>query len=247
MHPIVYYIIFFLAIGALGMALGSRKTTSAVRRQRWLKYFTYILFTGIVVLSIFYHFFPWVALAISPASLAELIKVNYKMKPGMWYTIASTFILLTVAGGFVFYAYTFGPSFFLFIYMQVMVFDGFCQITGQIFGRHLLAPSISPSKTVEGLAGGWLCCIGTALSAANWVHVSLSEALIFGFGTGLFCFCGDMLASWYKRIVKVKDYSNWLPGQGGFLDRFDSLLFTGAIYLLLDETILKNYLKEFTR
>lgn len=127
-----------------------------------------------------------------------------------------------------------------------MVFDGFSQITGQIFGKRSLSPSISPSKTVEGLLGGWLCCIGAAFMAAGWVHLSWIHALAFGLTTGFVCFCGDMLASWYKRIVKIKDYSNWLPGQGGFLDRFDSFLLTGVVYYLLQIIIFKYYFQQFT-
>lgn len=247
MHPIVYYILFFLAIGAVGMAIANRKAIPAVRKQRWLKYFTYIIFTSIVVLSIFYDCFHWVAAVIVTAALAELIRVNYKNKSASRRKqFLSFLVFIPVATGFVFYSFAFHYSFFLFIYLQVLVFDGFCQITGQLFGKHLLAPSVSPTKTVEGLIGGWLCCIGAALLGADWVQLSLPNAAMFGLFTGLISFTGDMLASWYKRMVQVKDYSNWLPGQGGFLDRFDSFLLTGAVYFLLHIAIFKDYFERFT-
>lgn len=245
MHPIVYYIIFFLATGALGMALGSRKAPAQVKKQRWLKYFTYILFTGVVVLGMFCGFFKWAAIFISLAAMAELVIVNHNFPGRAIKKVTSQIILLLVTVGFVCYAFTFQSSFLLFIYLQVMVFDGFCQITGQLFGKHQLAPSISPAKTIEGLAGGWFFCTGTAVATATWVHLSLTEAAIFGLATGGICFCGDITASWYKRVVKVKDYSNWLPGQGGFLDRFDSFLLTGAFYFLLYLLIFKDYFSQF--
>jgi phosphatidate cytidylyltransferase len=234
MHPIIYYITFFLAVGAVGMAIANRKAGRAVRKQRWVKYFTYILFTGTVVAGILYDFFYWAAWFIAGASLLELLKVNFSKpaKPLLQITVSLLLFLITAAG-FILFSYTFHNSFLLFIYFQVLVFDGFCQITGQLFGKHQLVPKVSPAKTREGLAGGWLFCIAAAIMAAGWVSLSLSRAIFFGLLTGLTCFIGDLLASYYKRKVQVKDYSNWLPGQGGFLDRFDSFLCTAAVYYFL--------------
>src|SRR5689334_11525825 len=219
MHPIFYYIIFFLAIGAIGFAIANRKATPAERKHRWLKYFMYILITGIVILSIFYNLFFWIACIIVFFATVELIRVSAGKKKGYSsYILAGSLLFLLGAAGFLLFAWSGKKDLFLYIFMQVMVFDGFSQIIGQIAGKHQLAPSISPAKTWEGLIGGWLFCIATALSTAGWIPVQFTEALGFGFMTGLSCFTGDMLASWYKRKVKVKDYSNWLPGQGGFLD-----------------------------
>jgi phosphatidate cytidylyltransferase len=234
MHPVVYYIIFFLAIGAIGMAWGSSKQPAAVKRQRWLKYFTYIFFTGVVVLGIFFHFFPWVAALIVAGAMAELWNVNAAASnKSVSRSIGSIIILSLLSAGFILFSITFHFSFLIFIYFQVMVFDGFCQITGQILGRHFLAPSISPAKTWEGLIGGWVFCIGVGMASANWVGWPFYKGALFGLLTGAASFTGDITASWYKRKVGVKDYSNWLPGQGGFLDRFDSFLMTGFVYWLI--------------
>jgi phosphatidate cytidylyltransferase len=107
-------------------------------------------------------------------------------------------------------------------------------------GRHPLAPSISPAKTWEGLAGGTLFCIAVAIASAGWVGIPNCRGGLFGAITAISSFAGDMLASGYKRKTDVKDYSNWLPGQGGFLDRFDSFLVTGCIYYLLYILIFKD-------
>jgi phosphatidate cytidylyltransferase len=248
MHPIVYYIIFFLAIGAVGMVIANKKADPAVRRKGWLKYFTYIIFTGAVILGIFYIHFVWVAGIIAAACLIELFKVNFS-KPALsiFQNRISLFVFLAIASGFTLFAGSFNSSFLLFIYFQILVFDGFCQITGQLFGKHQLIPEISPAKTAEGLMGGWLCCIIAAMMAANWVYLSLPEAALYGLLTGFTSFCGDLLASWYKRKMNVKDYSNWLPGQGGFLDRFDSFLFTGAVYYLLYVLIFKDRFIDFIK
>lgn len=233
MHPVVYYIFFFLALGAAGMALGSRKVSPEVRRQRWLKYVTYIFITGLVVLGIFFHFLPVVAGAIIAGAFAEMWRVNRQAAVVHRGLQARSFILLgLVSAGFFLFTLHFHYSYLIYLYFQVMVFDGFCQITGQLFGRHPLAPSISPAKTWEGLAGGTVVCLAVAVAAVDWVFISPANGLLFGLATALSSFAGDMLASWYKRQTGVKDYSNWLPGQGGILDRFDSFLATGCMYYL---------------
>lgn len=248
MHPIVYYIILFLAIGGAGMALANRRAEPAVRRQRWLKYFTYILFTGVVVLGIFYHFISWVAAVIVLAGSVELVKAYNSMSPKNNRAAVTAFLFFSLAAtGFILFTIYFQPAFLLFIYFQVLVFDGFCQITGQLFGRHLLAPAVSPAKTVEGLAGGTLFCIIAAMMCAGWVDVSVMNAVSFGLGTATAGFTGDMLASYYKRKAGIKDYSNWLPGQGGFLDRFDSFLVAGATYFLLHLTTFGKALQPFLK
>jgi phosphatidate cytidylyltransferase len=234
MHPIVYYTIAFAIAGAAGMAAGARKVAPAVKKQRWLKFATYILITATIIISIFFNFFFWLSIFISLASLLELCRVNYPhTRDKLWMVIVSFLIFSIIAGGFVLFADTFRSAFPLFIYFQVLVFDGFCQVAGQLWGRHPLVPSISPTKTIEGLAGGWICCIVAAVLAADWVQVSFLHAALFGLLTGFMASCGDILASYYKRKTGVKDYSNWLPGQGGFLDRFDSLLGTAFVYYIL--------------
>lgn len=248
MHPVVYYIFFFLAIGAAGMAAGSRKVSPAIRKQRWLKYFTYIFFTGVVVLGIFYDFLPWVAGLITSAALAELWIVNTNAKQLSRTVMFFSLLLCSIiATGFILFTITFNYSFLIFIYFQVMVFDGFCQITGQLLGRHQLAPAVSPSKTWEGLLGGLLFCVGVAMASSGWVGLPFYKGAVLGLVTGGAGFAGDMLASWYKRKVGVKDYSNWLPGQGGFLDRFDSFLVTGCAYFIGYSLIFKNALMPFIR
>jgi phosphatidate cytidylyltransferase len=104
---------------------------------------------------------------------------------------------------------------------------------GRAFGRHKLAPAISPGKSWEGAAFG--LGTGTAIGAAlgSWVGFSVPEGAAAGALLAAMAQIGDLVESGFKRYCKVKDSGKALPGHGGFLDRFDSLLFTGAGGLLI--------------
>jgi len=230
MYSIFYYVPVYLVLAALGMAIANRRAEVVVRRQRWVKYFSYIIITAIVITSVFLGFFKWIALIIVLAGCIELVRTHFK---NMRSLLLSFLIYSLIACGFILFSFNFGKEAVLFIYFQVFIFDAFGQITGQLFGKRQLVPKISLAKTIEGLIGGWAFCIISALLGAAWVDITLAEGLLFGLFTGLTSFCGDVLASWFKRRQQIKDYSNWLPGQGGFLDRFDSFIFTGCLYYLV--------------
>jgi phosphatidate cytidylyltransferase len=102
---------------------------------------------------------------------------------------------------------------------------------GRAFGKHKLAPAISPGKTVEGLIGGIVAAAAFASLATWWFfrelpyQWSIPLAVVFGIA-GVFC---DHCESAMKRGAKAKDAASILPGHGGFLDRLDSLLFAAPI------------------
>ena len=106
---------------------------------------------------------------------------------------------------------------------------------GMFFGRHKLAPVISPKKTIEGAVGGvLLAMLGMALYAAILdllfdFHVNYAFAMIYGFVGALFGMFGDLCFSVIKRQSGIKDYGNLIPGHGGALDRFDSMLLVGPL------------------
>lgn len=104
---------------------------------------------------------------------------------------------------------------------------------GKSLGKHPLAPTLSPKKTIEGLLGGVLfSVIGGIISHFTFVpFFSLDQCMILGGGIALLGAIGDLAESAIKRSVSVKDSGTIIPGHGGVLDRVDSLLFTGpAMY-----------------
>jgi phosphatidate cytidylyltransferase len=104
--------------------------------------------------------------------------------------------------------------------------------SGRFLGKHKLAPSISPNKTIEGFAGGilfnMLGMVGISfLYAARFsagATVNIPFILLLAFGGGILGTLGDLSASYIKRSCHVKDFGNIMPGHGGVMDRFDSIL-----------------------
>ncbi len=106
---------------------------------------------------------------------------------------------------------------------------------GRAVGKHPFAPVVSPKKTWEGAMGGILGGVGAGALAAAVGIVSLKAGIVVGFFVGTVGQLGDLGESLLKREAGVKDSSSLIPGHGGVLDRFDSLLLNipGTYYLLL--------------
>jgi phosphatidate cytidylyltransferase len=101
---------------------------------------------------------------------------------------------------------------------------------GRAFGRHKLSPALSPKKTVEGALGGALASMGiSAALAPALTGLTPASALILGAALAGCSILGDLLISALKRYAGAKDTSRLLPGHGGVMDRFDSLVFAGPV------------------
>lgn len=112
---------------------------------------------------------------------------------------------------------------------------------GHFFGRHKLAPQISPKKTVEGAVGAIICSV-LVLSVAGYFaqrfyfpQMPLYHYPLLGIMVSVLAQAGDLMASSIKRFSGIKDFSSLLPGHGGFMDRMDSILFGSvAAYCYLE-------------
>lgn len=140
---------------------------------------------------------------------------------------------------------TFGPGLFLGLLAVVWIADTAAYFAGRKFGRHKLAPAISPGKTWEGVAGAFL---GVTLYGMAWgMWDSSSVPFNSGLWRGvlllwiltLFSIMGDLFESWMKRVAGLKDSGRILPGHGGVLDRIDAL--TAVLPLAAFGLLLKNY------
>jgi phosphatidate cytidylyltransferase len=121
-----------------------------------------------------------------------------------------------------------------FIFISSWICDTAAYYTGRLFGRRKLCPKVSPKKTVEGSVGGILgsvlgCVIYGFILNHFVLNIPMYHYFAIGLLAGVLCQFGDLTASSIKRNSEVKDFSNLIPGHGGILDRFDSILFAGVV------------------
>jgi phosphatidate cytidylyltransferase len=117
----------------------------------------------------------------------------------------------------------------LYVFAVTWITDTGAFFTGMRFGKHPLAPRLSPKKTIEGAIGGLIAAMVMSMAWGTWVGLPWWHCLILGTALGLLAQVGDLCESAIKRDLGIKDFGTLLPGHGGILDRFDSLLFTAPI------------------
>jgi phosphatidate cytidylyltransferase len=212
------------ALGAACMALANRRASREVARGRWIK---------ITVFGLIVHAVLAAAAVGRPAVvtlIALILAVGTWEFAGAWRRIAAprpwlaVWLYAGVAVVSLRAAMTLAPEAFAALFLVTAAFDGFSQVVGQWLGRHRLAPRVSPAKTVEGMLGGFVAAGVVAWATRAWLHLGAIDAVLLGIAIGVAGLAGDLGASWLKRRAGLKDYSALLPGQGGVLDRFDSLL-----------------------
>ena len=128
------------------------------------------------------------------------------------------------------------------IILTTWVCDTAAYVLGSYFGKHKLMPRISPNKTVEGSIAGFISSVLAAWLCHVWFvdELLLAHSLIIGAIVGTFGQYGDLFESMFKRDADVKDSSSLIPGHGGIMDRFDSLLIsTPIVYLMLSYIVFR--------
>lgn len=223
--------------GAVATILVNKKADRESAGRNWVKLLVYFALYILIAAAIMTdrNIFLGVWIIIATGSLIEILKVH-KGSSKIFNGDLNLFIALAV---FSIVALSFSlfvllpQKLILYVWSVVVFFDGSSQIAGNIFGKHKILPLISPGKTIEGSIGGLIIALISSIFIRGLAGLSVPESLASGALICLAAFTGDMLASAYKRSVGVKDFSSVLPGQGGILDRFDSVLMAGSVTGLL--------------
>ncbi len=133
--------------------------------------------------------------------------------------------------------YRWGGLTVLSLFAAIWLCDSAAYFVGRAWGRHKLFPRVSPNKTWEGAVAGFCAAVLTFVAAQHFVlpYLTVGSGLLCGAIVGVFGQIGDLVESLLKRDAGVKDSSALIPGHGGVLDRFDSLLFVAPlIFVYLD-------------
>jgi phosphatidate cytidylyltransferase len=233
MRLLIIVISVHFLVGGAGILFINRRQPHEKRKQNLLKYFFYLLVFLLILSSILFckNCFTGISLIIFSSALLELLRLCKqagRIPSGNLIVFIGLSVFTILAIGFS--RFIFLPSAFIaYTYTIVIIFDGASQVSGQVAGKRKILPAISPDKTWAGLIGGTLSASITSVILHDFAGISLILSLVFGLVICSASFAGDMAASAFKRAFGVKDFGNFLPGQGGVLDRFDSFIATGAV------------------
>lgn len=233
---VLAFCLFAFSMGGAGLYWASRRSASYIRRERRIKFVTYFCVVHIVLLCVLLG--PRVLVALFSLILLigafELYEVLHSVGGGrVFFCIGINVGYFLLGSGLLFFFSRSTKELAVYVYLVVATFDGFSQVIGNMFGRHPLVHKISPGKTVEGTLGGLSLAALMAGLLHSLVSMTILQALTAGAWIVAASFLGDLLASWVKRASGVKDFGRILPGHGGVLDRFDSLLLAGPAALLI--------------
>jgi phosphatidate cytidylyltransferase len=136
---------------------------------------------------------------------------------------------------------TAGACLVMYAFLCTWACDTGAYFIGKFYGKTKLAPKLSPNKTVEGSVAGVVCAILIAAIAGVVIKLPPGHALALGAIFGVLSQLGDLSESAIKREIGIKDFGAIVPGHGGILDRFDSLLFTGPAAYYYAVLFLQNW------
>ncbi|KKA45526.1 MULTISPECIES: phosphatidate cytidylyltransferase [unclassified Salinivibrio] len=163
------------------------------------------------------------------SKLLRLVFGLLTMLPFMWS------VLLLRAADYQFSTY-YGAKLVLLVFVLVWCADSGAYFAGKKFGKHKMAPAVSPNKTLEGLLGGLSAAVGVTWLGAHVLELhfaNLGILLAIAMVTALASVLGDLAESMFKRVAGIKDSGNLLPGHGGILDRIDSLTAAFPVFTVL--------------
>lgn len=227
----IYFItLTYFLIGGIGFYFINRNKDALVAFKNRQKFVTYFIIINTLYLSIAFSplIFKYLSAFIVFFGLCELLKLFQNSGYIQKVFFLCAFLLFgTLSLGFYFFG-NLDKKLILFSFLVLSIFDSFSQITGQLWGKRKILPRISPNKTLEGMIGGSAVALLSALLLNALTSRSVLITIFLSAGIVFFAFTGDLAASAYKRKYGVKNFSELIPGHGGILDRFDSLIAGGA-------------------
>jgi phosphatidate cytidylyltransferase len=240
--------IVFCVLVAAAIVLGEIEFWLVARKKQVRADATAGLLSGLALLTIFYFTTPGklpdllmiqlilLLLVVGSLTAAMVRGAPYdRMILSVSVTILSVMYVALLGGHLIALRVGFAPALsrhlLSFFFLVVMGSDVAAYYGGRTFGRHKLAPNISPGKTWEGAAAGMLASLLLAVASHYWFFLNLPIKLALPLAAvmNVMGVLGDLTESALKRSAGVKDTAQFLPGHGGILDRIDSLLFNAPV------------------
>ncbi|MBE6081719.1 MAG: phosphatidate cytidylyltransferase [Tissierellaceae bacterium] len=229
------FFVSLIGIYELNKAFGNIKDNKMVPNI-WLG----ILFTcGLFISSINNNVLPF-NLMINLMMLMLLIIIVLNKKISV-YNVSITLFSVMYVPFFMFHIVYLDKSIYIWlVFIIAWGTDTFAYIFGNLMGKRKLCPELSPHKTLEGSIGGVLASIFLVLAFSIYFNIApLWKMIILSVLGSVGAQFGDLAASRIKRTVNIKDYGYIIPGHGGVLDRFDSIIFVAPIVYYYVSYILK--------
>lgn len=233
------YVLFFAAV----ILLGAWEWSVLMGLEKYSLRIVYLLFIALLMLMLVYTDIN-IFFVLTAALITWLISLYWVIRYPQNRNILDNKIVSGTLGVLVLVPCWFaisllrtphGASLVMFVLILVWSIDSGAYFAGRFFGKHKLAPQVSPGKTIEGLCGGLACAIIIGFIGVWWFALPLHKWplwFVLILITTAASVLGDLLESMMKRHRGVKDCGNILPGHGGVLDRIDSLTAAVPIFVL---------------
>ena len=239
------------------ICLGSQEYVNILKNKGFFPSLKIIILADIILAILsYFNRFDLVTVAFTWASISAFLWVLFKGRQPYIANVATTILGFVYGGWFPLHLLFLrslnaenyqgflklniqndGLGYMMLLFTVVVLTDTGGYFFGSKFGKHKLAPTVSPKKTVEGAIGGTICAVAGALIVGYFIKLPWYHCIIAGLLVTAFAQIGDLCESLIKRDAGVKDSGNLLPGHGGLLDRTDSYV--------LSVPVLFYYLKYF--
>ncbi|HJK86306.1 MAG TPA: phosphatidate cytidylyltransferase [Candidatus Megaira endosymbiont of Nemacystus decipiens] len=206
-----------------------------IKPNYMLRFFSAIIIFVVFAISIFYYRNIFHVI-ISLVGVGMLTEWFYMTKSNFYTSLSGIIIILLPISSIYFISYTDYSGWILFTYfLAIWTVDTTAMVSGKLIQGPKLAPKISPNKTIAGLVGSAIC---SAIVINLIITFKLNEYLVVESGVTVVIYAiifaiisqmSDLFVSIFKRKFKIKDTGNVIPGHGGLLDRFDSIILTAPL------------------
>ncbi len=219
------------------MIAGSKEYVEILNHKGFYPSLKVIYFTEAILATVaYFKRFDLVAITLTICAMCSFMWVLFRGRQPYIANVSTTLFGMVYCGWFPLNIlflrdlscakYDSGLGFVVMMFAAILLTDVGCYYVGSKFGKHKLAPIISPNKTIEGSLGGMFSAILGALTIGFFLDLQWYLSLIAGIICTVFAQIGDLCESLIKRDAGVKDSGSSLPGHGGFLDRTDSFILT---------------------